>query len=81
MDNQNCYLCGSNQNISRLSSVRHESGVIPLECIFYGLVFLSSVGHITEGHYAESGMHNGAMPDIDSWLKKTAFDDEGIFNL
>ena len=41
--------------------------------------FLSSVGHIAEEHYAESGMHNGAVPDIESWLKKTAFDDERRF--
>ena len=41
--------------------------------------FLSSVGHIAEEHYAESGMHNGEMPYFESWSKKTAFDDERRF--
>ncbi len=44
-----------------------------------GLIFLSSVGHIAEEHYAESGMHGGEMPDVGSWLKETEFDDERRF--
>ena len=79
MKNQNCYLCGSDQNIGRLGSVRDNPEIKPLECVDCGLVFLSSVGHIVEEHYAESGMHNGAMPDVESWLKKTAFDNERRF--
>jgi 2-polyprenyl-3-methyl-5-hydroxy-6-metoxy-1,4-benzoquinol methylase len=79
MDNQYCYLCGSDQNISRLGSVRDNSEIKPLECIDCGLVFLSSQAHIQQNHYAESGMHNGEMPDIKSWLKETAFDDERRF--
>jgi len=79
MKNQNCYLCGSDQNIGRLGSVRDNPEIKPLECVDCGLVFMSSVGHIAEEHYAESGMHNGAMPDVESWLKKTAFDDERRF--
>jgi len=79
MDNQNCYLCGSDQNISRLGSVRDNPEIKPLECVDCGLIFLSSQAHIQPNHYAESGMHNGEMPDIDSWLKETAFDDERRF--
>jgi len=80
MDNQNCYLCGSDQNIGRLGSVRDNPEIQPLECVGCGLVFLSSASHITEEHYTESGMHNGEIPDVESWLKKTAFDDERRFH-
>jgi len=66
MDNQNYYLCGSDQNISRLGSVRDNPETKPLECIDCGLVFLSSQAHIQQNHYAESSMHNGEMADIDS---------------
>jgi len=79
MDNQNCFLCGSDQNISRLGSIRDNPEIKPLEYVDCGLVFLSSVGHIAEEHYAESGMHNGEIPDIKSWLKETKTDDERCF--
>jgi len=79
MDTQNCYLCGCSLNISRLGSVRDNPRIKPLECIDCGLVFLSSAAHITEDHYAESGMHNGEIPDVESWLRETAFDDERRF--
>jgi len=79
MRNLSCYLCGSTNNIIRLGSVRDSTEIKPLECVDCGLVFLSSVGHITEEHYVESGMHGGEMPDIDLWLLETEFDDERRF--
>jgi 2-polyprenyl-3-methyl-5-hydroxy-6-metoxy-1,4-benzoquinol methylase len=79
MRNLSCYLCGGTNNIIRPGRVRDSTEIKPLECVDCGLVFLSSVGHIAEEHYVESGMHGGEMPDIDSWLLKTEFDDERRF--
>jgi len=60
MRNLSCYLCGSTNNIIRQGSVRDSTEIKPLDC---GLVFLSSLGHIAEEHYAESGMHGGEFDD------------------
>ena len=40
------------------------------------MVYLSSLNHIQDGHYEESGMHGDKVPDIKKWLQETEFDDK-----
>ena len=74
-----CYLCKSDQYSQRAGSVRDNSNIDILECSDCGLVYLSSLNHIQDGHYEESGMHGDEVPDIDNWLKETEFDDNRRF--
>lgn len=76
MFGKKCYVCGYKNFKKRPGRVRDSCLKIDvLECINCGLVFLSSVNHITENFYEESGMHV-ANVEIDSWLKETEWDDE-----
>ena len=50
-----------------------------MECASCGLVFLSSFNHIEDGFYENSEMHGEEMPDIETWLAETAWDDERRF--
>ena len=70
-----CYLCKSNKYSKRTGSVRDNSNIDILECSDCGLVYLSSLNHIQDGHYEKSGMHDEPLPDIDNWLKETELDD------
>ena len=70
-----CYLCGCSQSIFRPGSVRDNSEIKILECTDCGLVYLSSHTHIGYDHYEKSGMHDGKVPCIASWLKDTQADD------
>jgi hypothetical protein len=63
-----CYLCKSDQYSQRAGSVRDNSNIDILECSDCGLVYLSSLNHIQDGHYEESGMHGDEVPDIDNSL-------------
>ena len=71
-----CYLCKSDKYSKRTGSVRDNPDIDILECEDCGLVYLSSLNHIQENHYKESGMHEDKVPDIDNWLKETEFDDK-----
>jgi len=71
-----CYLCKSDKYCKRAGSVRDNSNLDILECGNCGLVYLSSLDHIQDGHYEESGMHGDEAPNIDNWLKETEFDDK-----
>ncbi len=71
-----CYLCKSDKYSKRPGSVRDNPNIDILECSDCGLVYLSSLNHIKDGHYEESGMHDGEAPDIDNWLKETKLDDK-----
>lgn len=71
-----CYLCKSDKFSQRTGSVRDNPDIDVLECSDCGLVYLSSLKHIQDGHYEESGMHDNEVPDIDDWLQKTEFDDK-----
>jgi len=71
-----CYLCNSKEYTIRSGSVRDNPKIKILECEDCGLVYLSSVNHIDNDHYENSGMHDGESPDINAWLKETATDDE-----
>jgi len=71
-----CYLCKNNKYSKRTGNVRDNPDIDILECEDCGLVYLSSLNHIQENHYKESGMHEDKVPDIDNWLKETEFDDK-----
>ena len=74
-----CYLCGSYNHSHRPGHVRDDQTIDILECNDCGLVFLSKIDHISTEHYAESGMHAGELPDIQSWINETEVDDERRF--
>ena len=71
-----CYLCKSNKYSKRPGTVRDNPNIDILECSDCGLVYLSSLKHIQDGHYEESGMHEDKVPDIKKWLQETEFDDK-----
>ena len=71
-----CYLCKSDKFSNRTGSVRDNPDIDILECDNCGLVYLSSLEHIQDRHYEESGMHGDEAPNIDNWLKETEFDDK-----
>jgi len=71
-----CYLCKSDKYSKRTGSVRDNLNIDILECSDCELVYLSSLSHIQDKHYEESGMHEDKVPDIDNWLKETEFDDK-----
>ncbi len=76
---ERCYLCSNTKFDKRPGCVRDRPELDIFECIFCGLVFLSSVEHIKEGFYESSEMHGKKMPDIETWLKETAWDSERRF--
>ena len=74
-----CYLCGGTEFKKRPGTVRDRYELEVFECISCGLVFLSSFDHIRPGFYENPGMHDKAIPDYESMLNKTAWDDERRF--
>ena len=74
-----CYLCGSTSHRQRPGSVRDNSSLKVLECEGCSLVFLSSMGHIAQSHYAQSGMHGDQPPAVEDWLRAAESDDERRF--
>ena len=74
-----CYLCSGTEFNKRSGSVRDNPDIEVLECVSCGLVFLSSFDHIRDDFYESSEMHGGEMPDVQTWLKETAWDDERRF--
>ena len=77
--NDKCYLCGGAEFNKRPGSVRDNPELEVLECASCGLVFLSSFDHIRDSFYESSEMHGEEMPDVQTWLKETAWDDERRF--
>ena len=75
-----CYLCDSKSHSKRPGKVRDNEKLDVLECGSCGLVFLSSIDHIDNAHYQDSGMHGDSLPDVSEWLKETEKDDERRFN-
>jgi len=71
-----CYLCKSDKYSKRTGNVRDDPDIDILECSDCGLVYLSSLEHIQDGHYEESGMHDDETLNVDNWLKETEFDDK-----
>lgn len=74
-----CYLCGGSKFNKRPGSVRDRSELDILECIFCGLVCLTSFEHIKDCFYESSEMHGKEMPEVATWLKNTEWDDERRF--
>jgi len=74
-----CYLCGGMESFKRSGSVRDNPELKILECSSCGLVFLSSFDHIRDGFYENSEMHGKVLPNIQTWLRETAWDDERRF--
>ena len=79
LDGKQCYLCGGREFNKRPGSVRDRPELEVLECISCGLVFLSSFDHMRDGFYEDSEMHGEKMPDVQTWLKETVWDDERRF--
>jgi 2-polyprenyl-3-methyl-5-hydroxy-6-metoxy-1,4-benzoquinol methylase len=78
--NSKCYLCGCKDLKRREGRVRDSDSLEVCECTSCGLVFLSSFDHIADGFYEQSGMHDTEkMPEIEAWLRDTAWDDERRF--
>jgi 2-polyprenyl-3-methyl-5-hydroxy-6-metoxy-1,4-benzoquinol methylase len=71
-----CYLCNGSSFHTRKGAVRDDAALSILECANCGLVALSSLEHITQGHYENSGMHGDELPSMESWLRETRRDDE-----
>jgi 2-polyprenyl-3-methyl-5-hydroxy-6-metoxy-1,4-benzoquinol methylase len=76
-----CYLCNHSHFNLRPGSVRDDLSLQILECDNCGLVALSSLRHIQAGHYANSGMHGGALSSIEAWLRDTEQDDQRRFEM
>jgi len=70
-----CYLCGSEDYVCKHNGVRDNPEINVMECCSCGLVYLSSVDHIDNGHYENSCMHEEHTLDIQTWLSETEDDD------
>lgn len=68
-----CFLCGSTNYKEREGSVRDNDALKILECTNCGLVFLSTLEHISEDYYQESNMSEGFS--VEQWLNETHTDD------
>lgn len=79
VDVKKCYLCGCTEFNKRPGRVRDRLELEVLECASCGLVCLSSFDHIRNGFYENSQMHDEEMPDVQTWLKETTWDDERRF--
>lgn len=75
-----CYICGSKNYIKREGQVRDKSELDVLECSNCGLVYLSSIEHINDNFYMESGMLSGQV-DINRYRVNSQQDDERRFNV
>ncbi|EMM95019.1 methyltransferase domain protein [Leptospira interrogans serovar Zanoni str. LT2156] len=75
-----CYLCKSLSNTKRKGCVRDNPELDILECNDCGLVYLSSLNHITEHHYENSGMHGSEVISVSNWLRESDTDDERRYN-
>ncbi|MDH4164410.1 MAG: class I SAM-dependent methyltransferase [Nitrospirota bacterium] len=76
-----CYICNHNEFKVRTGAVRDDPSLEILECEHCGLVMLSSLNHISDGHYEESGMHGDAVPSMESWLRGAEADDDRRFEM
>ena len=73
-----CYLCQSQEYELRHNRVRDRDDINVLECVKCGLVYLSSIEHINDEFYEESGMMNGNV-HLNSYRKNSAKDDQRRF--
>jgi len=75
MAKSQCYLCGGSSFGRRPGRVRDNQFLEILECQQCGLVQLSTIEHIGEGHYEKSGMHGGCPLDPIAWRQRAERDD------
>ena len=75
-----CYLCKSSLFTTRKGAVRDVPELKIFECDHCGLVTLSSLEHIQEGFYEDSGMHGVEPTPMETWLKDTDWDDQRRFD-
>jgi len=71
-----CYLCKSEKWSRRQGSVRDRADLGVVECDQCGLVTLTSLAHIADGHYEASGMHADKLPTMEEWLRRSELDDQ-----
>lgn len=76
-----CYVCNRADFGIREGTVRDDSSLQILECSNCGLVTLSSLQPVQADHYADSGMHGGALLSIEAWLRETEQDDQRRFEM
>ena len=76
-----CYLCGKLGFSPREGVVRDNPELEIRECSSCSLVYLSTNGHIREGHYEASGMHGELPPSMEVWLKDAEADDKRRFQM
>jgi len=72
-----CKLCESEKYIKRDGSVRDDASLEIYECSECGLVYLSSLEHINDSFYEDSGMHEEV--NFTKWQKETQIDDARRF--
>lgn len=77
----NCYLCETSNFHTAKGRVRDDPALSILECANCGLVFLSSLKHIDDSFYENSGMHGAELIPIPAWLKDTGWDDQRRFEM
>ena len=76
-----CYLCKSNNFEVRKGQVRDNKTLNILECLNCSLVYLSSIAHINDKFYENSGMHGSEPKPMEEWLKETTWDDQRRFEM
>lgn len=74
-----CYLCNSDNHSVIHVGVRDRDDINVLKCNQCGLVYLSSISHITDEFYEESGMFNGKL-DLTNYRKNSFKDDKRRFD-
>jgi 2-polyprenyl-3-methyl-5-hydroxy-6-metoxy-1,4-benzoquinol methylase len=77
----NCYLCGFSEFHRRKGSVRDHVGLVILECVSCGLVFLKTTDHILSRFYEDSRMHGAEPSSMEAWLNDTECDDQRRFGM
>lgn len=65
-----CYVCNSEEYTVRHNGVRDRNDINVLECTSCGLVYLSTMNHMNDEFYEESGMMSGQV-DLINYRKKS----------
>ncbi|SVE38749.1 uncharacterized protein METZ01_LOCUS491603, partial [marine metagenome] len=80
-----CYLCNSGNFVERKGQVRDNPDLKVLECLYCGLVTLSSIEHITKRYYENSEsskawmnflQKSDSIQPIKEWLAESYQDDK-----
>ena len=71
-----CVVCGDQRTRELRRGTRDNPYLDILECLGCGLVRLSTFEHISDGHYEDEQMYDGATPQVSSIRDLTRGDDE-----